>query len=148
MFCALCVLSHSVMSNSVIPWTVAHKLPLSMELSRQEFWIGLPFPASEDHLDPGIILVSLSSPALAGRFFITEPHGKPSMPQVYYLNPVFITFQKWCVMFLTFWKARFVFSLQNSYWWHKLQCKLQLKTVTVSSYFKKRCYIGSFHRKW
>ena len=65
--------ARSVMSNSVIPWTVAHKLPLSVELSRQEFWIGLPFPASEDHLDPGIILVSLSSPALAGRFFTAAP---------------------------------------------------------------------------
>ena len=39
-----CVCCHSVMSNSVIPWAVAHKLPLSMELSGQEFWIRLPFP--------------------------------------------------------------------------------------------------------
>ena len=34
---------------------------------------GLPFPSSEDLLDPGI---EPASPALAGRFFTTEPPGK------------------------------------------------------------------------
>ena len=38
-----CVLSHSVMFNSVTPWTVARQAPLSMEFSRQEHWSGLPF---------------------------------------------------------------------------------------------------------
>ena len=33
-------LSHSVMSNSVTPWTVACQAPLSMEFSRQEYWSG------------------------------------------------------------------------------------------------------------
>ena len=28
-----------------IPWTVAHKAPLSMGFSRQEHWNGLPFPS-------------------------------------------------------------------------------------------------------
>ena len=28
-----------------IPWTVACQAPLSMELSRQEYWSGLPFPS-------------------------------------------------------------------------------------------------------
>ena len=36
------------------PMTVAHQLPLSMELSRQEYWSGLPIPPSEDLPDPGI----------------------------------------------------------------------------------------------
>ena len=27
------------------PWTVAHKVPLSMGFSRQEYWSGLPFPS-------------------------------------------------------------------------------------------------------
>ena len=39
----------------VIPWTVAHQAPLSMEFSRQEYWSGLPFPS------PGI---KPESPAL------------------------------------------------------------------------------------
>ena len=29
--------SHSVMSNSVTPWTVTHQTPLSMEFSSQEY---------------------------------------------------------------------------------------------------------------
>ena len=56
------------------PWTVAHQVPLSMEFSRQEYWSGLPFPSPEDLLDPGI---EPASPALAGRFFTTEPPEKP-----------------------------------------------------------------------
>ena len=39
----MCV-SHSVVSNSVTPWTVAPQVPLSKEFSRQEYWSGLPFP--------------------------------------------------------------------------------------------------------
>ena len=40
------------------PMTVAHQLPLSMELSRQKYWSGLPIPPSEDLSDPGIKPVS------------------------------------------------------------------------------------------
>ena len=55
-------------------WTVALKAPLSMGFSRQEYWSELPFPSPGDPPDPGI---KLESPALAGRFFTTEPAGKP-----------------------------------------------------------------------
>ena len=65
--------SHSVMSYSATPWTVAHQAPLSMEFSRQEHWSGLPFP-SGDLPNPGVEPWSLE---LAGRFFSTEPRGKP-----------------------------------------------------------------------
>ena len=50
-------------------WT--HQAPLSMGFSRQEYWSGLPCP-SGDLPDPGIEPVSLTSPALVGRFFITS----------------------------------------------------------------------------
>ena len=30
------------------PWTVAHQAPLSMGISRQEYWSGLPFPIPGD----------------------------------------------------------------------------------------------------
>ena len=64
------VLSHSVMASSfVTPWTIACQVPLSMGFSRQEYWSGLPFPPPRDCPDPGIELVSLASPALAGGFF-------------------------------------------------------------------------------
>ena len=36
------------------PWTVAHQSPPSMGFSRQEYWIGLPFPSPEDLPNPGI----------------------------------------------------------------------------------------------
>ena len=36
----------SVVSDSIVtPWTVAHQAPLSMGLSRQAYWSGLPFPS-------------------------------------------------------------------------------------------------------
>ena len=58
-------------------WTVAHQAALSMEFSRQEYWSGLPFSSSGDLPNPGLILVSLASFALEGRFFTTLPPGKP-----------------------------------------------------------------------
>ena len=48
-----------------------------MEFSRQEYWIKVPFPTIEDFSDPGIELMSLESPALAGGFFATVPPRKP-----------------------------------------------------------------------
>ena len=42
-------------------------------LLRQEYWSGLPFPSPGDLPHPG---VEPTSPALAGRFFTTEPPGK------------------------------------------------------------------------
>ena len=80
-------------------WTVAHKAPLSMRLSRQEYWSGLPFPISGDLPDTGIEPRSLTSPALVSRLFTTEPPEKPTftytlvpnvadsiMPTLYFYN--------------------------------------------------------------
>ena len=73
-----CMLSHPVVSDSCDSVDcVACQAPLSMELSRQEYWSGLSFSSPEDHPDPGIEPVSPASPALAGRFFTTVPPGKP-----------------------------------------------------------------------
>ena len=55
------------------PWMVAHQIPLSMGLFRQEYWRGLPFPSPGDLPQPGIEPVF---PALAGKFSTTEPAGK------------------------------------------------------------------------
>ena len=71
------LLSRSVMSDSVTPWTVAHQAPLSMGFSRQKCWSELPFPPSGDLLDPGIEPMSLVPPALEGEFFTIEPPAKP-----------------------------------------------------------------------
>ena len=44
----------SVVSNSATPWTAAHQAPLSMGVSRQESWSGLPCPPPGELPDPGI----------------------------------------------------------------------------------------------
>ena len=48
--------------------------PLSMELSKQEYWNGLPFPSPGDLPDPGI---EPGSPALQADSLPFEPPGKP-----------------------------------------------------------------------
>ena len=68
----VCVLSHQS-CLFVTPWTVAHH-GLSMRLSRQEYWSGLPFAFPGDLPNPEI---KPTSPALAGRFYTTELPRKP-----------------------------------------------------------------------
>ena len=66
------MLSHfSRVQLFVTLWTVARQAPLSLEVSRQEYWSGLPCPLPGDLPNPGIEPESLRSPALAGGFFIT-----------------------------------------------------------------------------
>ena len=67
----------------VTPWTVARQAPLLMGFSRQEYWSGLPFPSPGDLPNPGIKPVS---PALAGKFFTTEPPEKPKEVYVSFIN--------------------------------------------------------------
>ena len=55
-------------------WTVAHQASLCLGFPKQEYWNDLPFPNPGDLPNPGI---KPTSPALAGRFFTTEPLGKP-----------------------------------------------------------------------
>ena len=66
------------MSDSLATlWTIAHRVPLSMAFSRQEYWSGLPFPPPGDLPDPGIQSASPVSPALAEGFFTTRHLGSP-----------------------------------------------------------------------
>ena len=67
----MCVLSHVRLVAT--PQTATHQAPLS----RQEYWSGLPFPPPGDCPNPGIEPTATETPALAGRFFTTEPPGKP-----------------------------------------------------------------------
>ena len=50
----------------VTQWTVAHKVPLYLGFSRQEYWSGLLSPSPGDVPDSGIEPASLTSPALVG----------------------------------------------------------------------------------
>ena len=54
------------------PWTTACQAPLSIGFSRQEYWSGLPCPPPGDLPDPEIEPMSLTSPAMAGKFFTTS----------------------------------------------------------------------------
>ena len=56
------------------PWTVPCQDPLSMGFPRQEYCSGLPFLSLGDVPNQGI---ELTSSALVGGFFTTEPAGKP-----------------------------------------------------------------------
>ena len=58
------------------PWTVACQVPLSMGLSRQEYWSRLPGPPPGDLPNPGIKPASFISPALTGGFFTTSTTWK------------------------------------------------------------------------
>ena len=66
-------------STLEIPWTVAHQALLSMGLSRQEHWSGLPFTSPRDLPNPGIktgLLHCRQFSALPVDTLPTEPPGK------------------------------------------------------------------------
>ena len=69
----VCV-SHSVVSDSAIPWTVALQPSLSMEFSKQEYWSGLSLPSPGDLPNLGI---ELKSSTLQADSLLSEPPGKP-----------------------------------------------------------------------
>ena len=68
--CTLRPISHVQLFATL--WTVACQAPLLMEFSRQEHLSGLPCPPPGDLPDPGAEPAGLTSPALAGVFFITN----------------------------------------------------------------------------
>ena len=73
----MCVLSHfSRVQLCATPWTVAHQAPLSMGISRQEYWGGLPCPPPGDLPDPGTELEPPAFPSLQVDSFTSEPRGK------------------------------------------------------------------------
>ena len=73
------VFSHacSVISNScVMPWTVAHKVPLFTRFSRQEYWGGFQFSPPGNYPNYGI---KSKFPALQADSLPSEPPGKPTI---------------------------------------------------------------------
>ena len=55
LYCNVCV-SHSVVSNSAIRWTVAFQALLAIGFPRQEYCSGLPFPPPGNLSNPGLNL--------------------------------------------------------------------------------------------
>ena len=72
------------------PWTVAYQASLSMELSRQGYWSGLPFPSPGGLPDPGI---EPRSPTLQADTLPSEPPGKPKsqLKRIYFLTDIFLS---------------------------------------------------------
>ena len=79
----MCVCALSSVQLFVTPCTVLRHAPLSVDCSRQEYWSGWPFPPPGGLPDSGIKPASPAYPALAGRFFTTEPPGKPMYVCIY-----------------------------------------------------------------
>ena len=65
--------SCSVLSDSVIPRTVARQAHLSVGFSRQEYWSGVAFPSPGDLPNAGI---KPRSPTLQADILQSEPLGK------------------------------------------------------------------------
>ena len=76
-FPKICVCVLSCVQLFATLWTVARQAPLPTGFYRQKYWSGLLFPPPGGLPDPGIKPEFPMSPALAGRFFTTEPPGKP-----------------------------------------------------------------------
>ena len=72
--CIYYICAYAQSLNSVLlfrtPWTIAHQAPLSMGLSLQEYWSGLPFPTPGDLPNPGMEPTSPVSPTLAGGWIL------------------------------------------------------------------------------
>ena len=61
-----CNASHSIMSDSAIPQTVACQAPLSVGFSRQEYWSGLPCPSPKEYTGPGSLVSTTFAGAVVG----------------------------------------------------------------------------------
>ena len=57
----------------VTPWTAAHQVPLFMEIPRQKYWSGLPFPSPGNVPNPGI---KPRSPELQADALASETIGR------------------------------------------------------------------------
>ena len=69
----LCAQSLSRVQLFVTPWTVARQAPLSMGVSRQEYWSGLLCAPPGDLPNPGF---KPRSPALQADSLLSAPPGK------------------------------------------------------------------------
>ena len=73
MICMCCAKVLSDVQLFVMPWTVAHQAPLSMEILQKECWNRLPCPPPGDLLNPGI---KPRCPILQANSLPFEPPGK------------------------------------------------------------------------
>ena len=77
--CLCCAKSLQSSQTLCSPMDCSPQVPLSMVVSRQECWRGLPCPPPGDHPGPGIKPMSFISPALAGGFFTAAAAAAKSL---------------------------------------------------------------------
>ena len=138
---------------SRVPLRVARQPPLSMGFSRQEYWSGLPFPSPGDLPDPGLELLSPTSPAAAGGFFTSAAPGKPS-----FIYDFFNFSQRFLVFFLILiYLAVLGLSCGTWYVWSSLwhvgclvvACTLSVATIWGSSSLTRdRTWAPCLHGAW
>ena len=129
----VCVRAQSVsrVRLFVTPQTVACQLPLSMGLSRQEYWSGLPFPPPGDLPDPGTEAVSPVSPALHVDSLRQNHWG--SLGSLYTLKShwgsqrIFKWHSQWCA-------GKAVFQNKSLSWW---QMPISVVETLTMNYFKQ-----------
>ena len=71
-----------------IPWTIVCQVPLSIELSGQEYWSGFPFPIPRDLPDPGI---KPESPPLVRGLLSSAAPGNPPVLSGSIINIMFLS---------------------------------------------------------
>ena len=73
----VCKLSHFSRVWLCDPWTAARQAPLSMGISRQKYWSGLPFSPPGDLPDPGTEPSSHVAPASQADSLLLSHRGSP-----------------------------------------------------------------------
>ena len=124
------------MSDSAILWAVAHKSPLSMGFSRQEYWSGLPCPLPGDLPNPGIEPSSHTSPTLADGFLtssITWEVHAGHYPQVNYVSEVEIVNIAFITLYIPSSNTHTLMSIHTPY------ILIQLHGCYGKIFFPKKC---------
>ena len=99
----VCACAFSCVWLFAAPWPVDCQAPLSMEFSRQGYWSRLPCFSPRNLPDPVIEPMSLTSPALAGRFFTSWTIIQPKYSTKSYSITYFLhMFTFWIVGFVSF----------------------------------------------
>ena len=124
----------------VVAWTVACQAPLFMELSRQEYWSGLPFPSPGDLPSPR---TEPRSPALQADPLPSQPPGKPKNTGrvAYPFSSRYSWFRNWtsvsCIAgrFFTSWAARKAPNIQMK---QKVVCQSGVYVNKCSKYVRRK----------
>ena len=102
----------SVMSDSTIPGIGSSPGSSVLGIFQARILERVTIPIPEELLHPEIEPVSLASPALAGRFFITAPPGKSGFPHT---NKQYLGHQLGVLQF------SLILSIRNNIRFHKLR---------------------------